>query len=64
MDKRGDPMKLSDEDKQLLKVSVFNRIELFGLWERIHNPEAGSKLVEFESTSLKSGRYGGIADEY
>ena len=39
-------MKLSDEDKQLLKVSVLNRIELLGLWERIHNPDF--KLVEFD----------------
>ena len=39
-------MKLSDEDKQLLKVSVLNRIELFGLWERINNTD--SKLVEFD----------------
>ena len=39
-------MTLSDEDKQLLKVSVLNRIDLLGLRERIHKPV--SKLVEFD----------------
>ena len=46
-------MKLSDEDKQLLKVSVLNRIELLGLWERIHNPD--SKLVEFDQFKNEAG---------